>query len=277
MGSQPQSARRQRFLGKARDTLRARWRTGTLKHQEGVSMKFELVADIRAQAGKGIARQLRKRGAIPGVLYGQGECLLLALDQIPLVKILRSQAGTSALISLTLHGNSDNATRNALLRDWQVDPVTGDLLHVDLFEVSMSKEIRVRIPIKLIGGTPMGVKEGGVIHHNLRDLHVACLPGAMPDAIEIDVSHLNIGQGIHINALHPGEGIRLLDEGDQMVVSVAAPMSDAKLEALLTSGVAVEEGKEPEVLGKVKEVAPEAVPGAEPKAEKKEVPEEKKK
>lgn len=240
-------------------------------------MTFELTADIRAQVGKGSARQLRKRGAIPGVLYGQGECLLLTLNPASLVRILRSQAGTAALIALTLHGETANKARNALLRDWQVDPVTGDLLHVDLFEVSMAKEIRVRIPIKLIGGTPLGVKEGGVIHHNLRDLHVACLPGAIPDAVEVDVASLNIGQGIHVKELQPGEGIRLLDEGDHMVVSVAAPMSDAKLEALLTSGAAVEEGKEPEVIGKVKEAGQEGAPGAEPKGEKKDNQEEKKK
>lgn len=124
----------------------------------------------------------------------------------------------------------------------------------------MSKTIRVKVPVNVVGGLPAGVKEGGILHHNLRELHIECLPAAIPDAIEVDASNLVIGQGIHVKELAKAEGVKILDEGDQMVVSVAAPISEAKLEALLTSGAATEEGKEPEVIGKGKE---EAVEGAE--------------
>ncbi len=245
-------------------------------------MKFEITAEVREGSGKGVARQLRRRGLIPGVLYGQGECVLLTLEPKIIVKNLRSHAGSTALMSLTIDGATEKQARTALLRDWQIDPVTGDLLHVDLFEVSMTKEIRVKVPVSLVGGTPAGVKEGGVLHHNLRELSIECLPGSIPEAIEIDASPLNINQGIHVREVSAGEGIRLLDEPDQMVVSVAAPISEAKLEALLTSGAVAEEGKEPEVIGKATEVTPEApekgtTPAAEPKAEKKETKEEKKK
>jgi len=95
-------------------------------------------------------------------------------------------------------------------------------------------------------------------------LHVECLPAAIPEAIEVDASALNINQGLHVRELQTVQGVRFLDDPDQMVVSVAAPMSEAKLEALLTSGAAGEEGKEPEVIGKGKE---EAVEGAAPAAE----------
>jgi large subunit ribosomal protein L25 len=178
-----------------------------------------------------------------------------------------------------------------LLRDYQVDPVSGDVLHADLFEVSMTKPIRVKVPVNLTGGTPAGVKEGGVLHYNLRDLQIECLPSVIPDAIEVDVSALLIGQGIHVRDLKKEDGIRFLDDGEHMVVSVAAPMSEAKLEALLTSGVAAGETKEPEVIAKGKVEAEEgaAEKGAtvekvekketkeQPKAEKKEAKEEKKK
>jgi len=122
----------------------------------------------------------------------------------------------------------------------------------------------VKVPIHLTGGVPAGVKEGGVLHHNLRELHVECLPAALPDHIEIDASALKIGEGIHVKELAKREGVRFLDDPDQMVVSVAAPMSEAKLEALLTS--AAGPAGEPEVVAKGKEAAAaaEGAPGAEP-------------
>jgi large subunit ribosomal protein L25 len=205
---------------------------------------------------------MRRAGKIPAVLYGQGECLLLTVNPEELVKILKSHAGSTALISLTVNGVKSNKNRTALLRDYQVDPVTGAVLHADLFEISMSKPIRVKVPIKVVGGIPAGVKEGGVLHHNMRDVHVECLPAALPDHIEVDASALTIGSGIHVKEIGAREGVRFLDDADQMVVSVAAPMSDAKLEALLTSGAGA--AGEPEVMAKGKEVAGAEGTGAEP-------------
>lgn len=229
-------------------------------------MKFDLAVEIREEAGKGVARRLRRNGKIPGVLYGQSECLLLALKPDDLVKILRSHAGTTSLISLTVSGAKSSAQRTALLRDYQVDPVTGSLVHADFFEVSMDKPIRVKVPVHLTGGQPVGLKEGGVLHHNMRELHIECLPSVLPDFLEVDASQLGIGQGIHLKEVPKPEGLRFLDDLDNMVVSVAAPMSEAKLEALLTSTAGVEAGKEPEVLAKGKAVAEGAVPGEAPKA-----------
>lgn len=264
-------------------------------------MKFDLTVTVREKTGKGAARQLRRDKKVPGVLYGQGECLLLTINPDELIKILKSRAGSTALISLMITGAKSKPKRTALLRDFQVDPVEGDVLHADLFEISMDKPIRVKVPLHVIGGAPAGVKEGGILHHNMRELHIECLPSALPDFIEVDASPLNIGQGIHLKDVTKKDGLRYLDDPDQMVVSVAAPMSEAKLEALLTSQAVGPEGvKEPEVVAKGKAaaegeegaaVAPagaaapagaEAKPGekkeaaaAAPKAEKKE-PEKKK-
>jgi large subunit ribosomal protein L25 len=230
-------------------------------------MKFDMTAEVRESVGKGVARQLRRSGRIPAVLYGLGECVHLTLDPAN-VTILRTHATSTALISLTIAGATSKRVRTALLRDYQVDPVTGDLLHADLFEVSMDKAIRVKVPISVVGGVPLGVKEGGVLHHNLRDLQVECLPAAIPEKIEVDASQLMIGQGIHVRELRPIEGVKWLEDADQMVVSVAAPMSEAKLEALLTSSAVIEEGKEPEVIGKGKEETAEAAAAAAPAGEK---------
>jgi large subunit ribosomal protein L25 len=230
-------------------------------------MKFDLAVTVREKSGKGAARQLRRSGKVPGVLYGQGECLLLTIEPEPLTKILKSQAGSTALITLTVDGAKAKPKRTALLRDFQVDPVEGHVLHADLFEISMDKPIRVKVPIHVTGSTPAGVKEGGILHYNTRELHVECLPGALPDHIEVDASALAIGQGVHLKEMAKLEGVRFLDDPDQMVVSVAVPMSDAKLEALLTSQAAGPEGaKEPEVVAKGKAAAEgveaAAAPGA---------------
>lgn len=226
-------------------------------------MKFELAVSVREKAGKGAARQLRREGKVPGVLYGQGECLLLTIEPESLVKILKAQAGGAALVSLTLTGAKSKPNRTALLRDFQIDPVEGHVLHADLFEISMDKPIRVKVPVHLTGGVPAGVKEGGVLHHNMRELHIECLPGQLPDFIEVDASGLAIAQGIHLKDLGAREGIRYLDDPEQMVVSVAAPMTEAKLESLLTSSATAPEGaKEPEVVAKGK-VAAEAAEGGE--------------
>lgn len=214
-------------------------------------MKFDLAVTVREQSGKGIARQLRRSGKIPAVLYGQGECVLLTVNPDELVKILKAQAGSTVLISLTVDGAKTKANRTALLRDYQVDPITGSVLHADLFEVSMDKPIRVKVPVHVIGGIPAGVKEGGVLHNNTRELHIECLPAALPDQIEVDASSLGISQGIHLKDIARREGIRFLDDEDQMIVSVAAPISDAKLEALLAGGVGT--ASEPEVVAKGKE------------------------
>jgi large subunit ribosomal protein L25 len=230
-------------------------------------MRFDLAVTVREKSGKGAARQLRRSGKVPGVLYGQGECLLLTIEPEPLTKILKSQAGSTALITLTVNGAKAKPKRTALLRDFQVDPVEGHVLHADLFEISMDKPIRVKVPVHVTGSTPAGVKEGGILHYHTRELHVECLPGALPDHIEVDASALAIGQGVHLKEMAKLEGVRFLDDPDQMVVSVAVPMSDAKLEALLTSQAAGPEGaKEPEVAVKGKAAAEgveaPAVPGA---------------
>ncbi len=226
-------------------------------------MKFELDVEIREKSGKGTARQLRRNGRVPAVLYGQGECLLLTIEPESLLRILKSQAGSTALISLTIAGAKSKPKRTALLRDFQVDPLGSRVLHADLFEISMEKPIRVKVPVHVIGSTPAGVKEGGILAYNVRELHVECLPAALPDHIEVDASSLAIGQGIHLKEMVKQEGIRYLDDPEQMIVSVTVPMSDAKLEALLTSGAVGAEGaKEPEVMAKGK-VAAEGVEGAE--------------
>ena len=234
--------------------------------------RIEMVAELREKSGKGMARSIRRAGKIPGVLYGEGNSLLLTLDPADLTKVLHSGAGENALITLKIQGMKDRASaakkvdteRLTILRDFQVDPLTGKLLHADLFEVSLNKAIRVRVHIEVVGEVPQGVKDGGVLQHQMREMEIECLPMAIPDRLEVDASALKMGEAIHVRDLRVGEGVRVLGQPDQVVVSVAVPISEAKLEELLTA--TAKEAKEPEVVARGKEEEGEEAAKPEAKA-----------
>ena len=194
-------------------------------------MKYELEVDRREKAGKGIARQLRRQGKIPGVLYGGGKSQFLALEHNVARKLVLSQVGHTGLLTVKMPGEAE---RVAVLQDHQLDPITGAILHIDLFEVSMEKPIRVKVPVSITGATPIGIKEGGILHQPLRELHIECLPGLIPDHIEVTGTNLGVGQGIHVKEVEAPEGVKILDDPGLMVVHVATKISEAKLESLLT-------------------------------------------
>ncbi|HEY4485612.1 MAG TPA: 50S ribosomal protein L25 [Nitrospiria bacterium] len=222
---------------------------------------MDLEVDRRERAGKGVARSLRREGKIPAVLYGAGKAENLSLNPADLLKILRSATGENALINLKVKGGGPVQTRTAIIRDYQKDPLTGGILHADLFEIDMNKAIRIKVPIVMKGEQAAGVKEGGVLQHNLREVEIECLPSLIPDNIAVDPSHLNIGESVHVRDLHVDSGVRILEDMDLAVVSVAAPMSEAKLEQIL-AGTPAEEAKEPELIGKKPEDEEGAAEGA---------------
>lgn len=227
-------------------------------------MQFDMIVEARKSLGKGVARALRREGKIPGILYGQGECIALTIGPDQIRKVLHSESGSNALLNLNITGGDKEIKRTAMLRDYQVDPITGAILHADLFEVAMDKPIRVRVPVAVTEGIPVGVAEGGVLQHNLRALYIECLPGQIPGHIMVDPTRLKINQGVHVKDIPMPTGLRILDDPDIMVVSIVAPISEAKLEALLSAAPAGEGVAEPEVIGKGKEeeVVEEAQAGA---------------
>ena len=237
--------------------------------------RIELAVDRRTDAGKGVARSLRRAGRIPAVLYSGGRSTLLSLNPADLTKLLHSAAGENTLIDLKVAG-SGGQEQLAILREVQHDPLTGAPLHVDLFEVALDRAIRLKVHVEVIGETPIGVKEGGVLQHGIREVEVECLPALIPDAVRVDASLLKQGDVIHLRDLQVGEGVRLLDDPALVVVSVTTPMSEEKLAELLTA--TAKEAKEPEVLTKKKEeegepaaaAKAEAKPEAKAKEEKKE-------
>ena len=190
---------------------------------------------VEKKLGKGLRRQLRRQGKIPGVLYGGGKSQFLALEHNVARKLVLSQVGHTGLLTVKWPGQKDKV---AVLQDHQLDPVTGAILHIDLFEVSMEKPIRVKVPVSVVGEAPIGIKEGGVLHQPLRELHIECLPGLIPDHIEVIATNLAVGQGIHVKEVEAPEGVKILDDQGLMVVHVATKISAAKLESLLTREVA---------------------------------------
>lgn len=231
-------------------------------------MQLDVKVEAREAVGKGVARTLRSQGKIPGILYGQGECVALTVDPAEIRKVLHSDSGSNSLLNLSIARGGKDMKRTAMLKDYQVDPITGALLHADLFEVAMDKPVRIRVPVAVTGGIPVGVAEGGLLQHNTRELHIECLPGQIPTHITVDPSNLKVNQGIHIKEVPLPPGIMIMDDPNMMVVSIVAPITDAKLEALLSTAPAGEGAAEPEVIGKGKEEegAEVAVAGAKPGA-----------
>ena len=187
----------------------------------------QLVVEVRRETGKGVARRLRRAGRIPGVVYGKGrESTPIALDGNRLLRILRrSERGLNTLVEVR---SEDPAFghRTVLVKDLQRHPVRGDLLHADLYEVDLEQTVEVSVPVHLVG-TARGVAvSGGIVEHTLREIEVACLPGSIPDAVEVDISGLDIGESLHVSDIPLPPGVTLRTDPSLAVVSVAAPAAE---------------------------------------------------
>jgi large subunit ribosomal protein L25 len=224
---------------------------------------YKLNSETRNGTGKGVARKLRAEGRIPAVLYGQKEQALgLSLIELEIQKVLHAHP-ESAIIDLAIEGQSPS-TCNAIVREVQRHPSNGRLLHVDLQRIRMDEKVRVQVPIHLKGDA-VGVKEtGGILDHGLRELNINCLPTAIPNAIEIDVSELGIGDGIYvrdISSKYPD--FEFLDDEDMILANVVPP----KVE--VAPAVEEEAAEEPELVAKEKEEAQGEAAGTKEKGESK--------
>jgi len=214
-----------------------------------------LSVEVREHTGKGTGRKLRAGGRIPAILYGRGrESVPISVDPRLLEKLLAtSDAGMNTLIDLAVAGRSDLAGKVVLVKELQRHPVKGSLLHADLYEVDLTKTIEVSVPIHVVGTATGVALEGGILDQALRELLIECLPRAIPDQIDVDVSALTIGQSIHVRDLVLPEGVKLMSDPDLSVVSVVAPAAEIVPEA------AAEEVA-PEVEGEVPVEAAEGAP-----------------
>ena len=203
-------------------------------------------ATARDGRGKGAARTTRRGGRIPGVLYGHGEeSVALSVDAAELKRLVHAISIENTIVDLDLGGSEPY---KVLIRELQRHPVRDEFLHIDFFHVAMDEKLQVEIPIVLVG-TPTGVKnKGGVLDHQLRELEVYCLPGNIPEKVELDVSALDIGDSVHVSDIRLGD-VEILTDADRAVVAVLAPTVIEVEEA----AVVEEAPAEPEVIGRGKE------------------------
>ncbi len=185
-------------------------------------MNCHLTLTKRAETGKGAARQLRREGKVPAVLYGKGETMSLTLDPVEFNKVLRSKQQGYVLITLAEANKKGASQHNAILKDIQYDPISGHVLHADFFEVVMDQPIQVAIPIVITGSIPVGVTLGGVLRQRQRHLSVEGLPADIPDTVGIDASGLDIGQAVKVKDLSLAKGIRTRDDVEKIVVNITA-------------------------------------------------------
>ena len=229
-------------------------------------MEATLDAQARDSFGKNEARRTRRGGRVPGVLYGGGQdATPISVEPRALLRILHSESGANTLISLKLSGTGDT---RVLVKDFQLDPVTHQLLHADFYRVAMDKMLQVTVPIT-VKGEAAGIKQqGGILEFIRRDIEVECLPGDIPEHVEVDVSELMLHQGIRVRDIPQHPKWKPVTDQDAMIVHVIMPKAEeapAPAEAVAAAPAAP---VEPEVIKKGKKEE-EAEPAAPVKEEKK--------
>lgn len=210
----------------------------------------ELVLEVsrRENTGKGVAKKLRRDGKVPAVVYGaHREPVAIAIDQKTVSElVLKSEHGIRSVFLLKMSGSDQQ--RHAMIKELQIDPVSRRMKHIDFVRVLMDEKVKVTIPVHL-SGTAIGVKTGGgVVDFQVRDLHVECLPGAIPDTIEVDVTPLELHHVVRISDLQVPEGVKVLDDPDRVVVGITHARAEISAEMAATEEVV----PEPEVIKKGK-------------------------
>jgi len=212
-----------------------------------------ITASAREGVGKGPTRRLRALGMIPAAVYGEGqEAVAVAVSAKEIATILRSGSGHNTIFKLALpHAGGEPA--NVIIKDYQIDPVKGRLLHADLLRLSMTTLTHVSVSIEPIGEPPGVKSEGGILELQVREIEVECLPGDIPEQLTVDVSNLQIGDHVTVaDLVYDREKVKVLAEENQIVAGVLAPRM---VEEAAPAVVAVEGeagAAEPEVIKKGK-------------------------
>ena len=207
-------------------------------------MDATLIAVARTGRGKNEARRLRRAGQLPAVLYGgeRSEGVSVSVDPKLLMEIFHSESGVNTLIGLSVDNGS---TSQVLVKEFQLDPVSSELLHVDFYQLALDKAITVTVSVVLHGESP-GVKmQGGLVDFINREVQVECMPTEIPENIQVDISELMIGQGVRLRDVLTGVSWSPVSDADTLLVHVIAPkVEEEKEEEAVAEGAA--EGGEAE-------------------------------
>ncbi len=192
-----------------------------------MSNVFGFVAESRTKSGKSAAKAIRREGRVPAVLYGgHTDPVMLTLNHNDVIKHLEHEAVYSHVLDITIDGKTEQAVLKGLARH----PAKPVVLHMDFLRVNMQEEIKVHVPLHFKGeAVSVGLKAGGVLIPLAADVEVICLPGALPEFIEIDITNLAVGESVHLHDLVPPAGVRFAallhahdDEQDLALVKIAA-------------------------------------------------------
>ncbi|MCS7234761.1 MAG: 50S ribosomal protein L25 [Armatimonadota bacterium] len=209
--------------------------------------RLTLEVEARRGLGKSAVRKLRRVGRVPGVLYGRGiEPVPIAVDVRSLEAVLQRAAEANVLLDVVIRDDGQVRTELAMLQDVQREVLNRRVLHVDLHRVSLTEKVYARLPVRL-RGEARGVREGGILELLRHEVEVSGLPTDLPDHLEVDVSHLAVGQSLHVRDLRVPPGVTVLTPPDETLVTVLAPGVAAE-----EAGPAEEAPAQPEVVGKGK-------------------------
>ncbi|HEY1909852.1 MAG TPA: 50S ribosomal protein L25 [Vicinamibacterales bacterium] len=214
-------------------------------------MEAILEAETRGTFGKNEARRTRREGKVPAVLYGgDGKgATSIAVTPKALLRILHSESGQNTLISLKLDGAGDT---RVLVKDFQLDPITHQVLHADFYRVAMDRLLQVTIPI-ISHGEPKGVKQqGGILEFIRREIVIECLPADIPEHIDVDVTELMLHQGIRVRDVAVNAKWKAVTEGEAMLVHVIQPKAEEVAAPVDGAVAAASAPAEPEVIKKGK-------------------------
>lgn len=225
--------------------------------------KVTLKAEVREGAGKRTAKELRKASLVPAIVYKGGKCgTKLKINSRDIEDVIHTKAGENVIITLKITGEDKAKDKTVIIKEIQRDPVKDHILHVDFSEISLTEALKVNVPL-ISRGEAAGVKkDGGTLEHVMWELQVECLPTAIPEKIEFDVTDLNIGDAVYVKNITPPEGVKILNDPELITMIVKPPHVEApKVEV-------AEEVTEPELIREKKEKEEEGEEEAKPAAEK---------
>ena len=227
-----------------------------------------LEAKPRTPGTKNDARRVRRDGKVPGVVYGAGKrALAVSVDPRQVARILHSETGHNTVFDLAIDGERTKA----MIVDWQYEPIKGALLHIDLKRIAMDQKLRVSVPIELVGEAAGVKQQGGILEQIVREVEIECLPGDIPNDIELNVADLVFGVVLRVSDLPKSDKIRIVSDPDQPVAHIISIKEEEVPTAEAVAGEAAAAPAEPEVIKKGKqETEEEGAEAAPEKAEKKE-------
>ncbi|MCK5236740.1 MAG: 50S ribosomal protein L25 [Deltaproteobacteria bacterium] len=196
--------------------------------------QYEITAWKRDNFGKGNSGRLRRDGFIPAVLYGAGikENIHIKMSKKDVDKAISGHSGTNVLLKLTIEGDGD---KTVMFKTFDRHPAQGFIRHIDLQGVDMKEKITVDVPIVLVGKAE-GIKLGGILHQDMQTVRAECLPTAIPDSIELDITEVGLNQALHVSDIKLPEGLKILDDEKLTVVLVNAPAAEKEEEEVEGEG-----------------------------------------